>query len=248
MEPLGVRMNKVTVIPNGVDAKKFYRVEPAEAKNRLNLPKGRMILSVGGLVEGKGFHLIIRALKILIEKYHRQDAFHVLVGEGDMRAQIVALISSLGLTGKVILAGDTPHAELHRWYSAADVLCLASSREGWPNVLLEALACGTPIVATNVGGVPEIVRSENIGLLTRRTEEDIAQALQKALQTSWDHDLLVEYARQSTWDRSAMAVQDVLKTVLANKAKGVPYSGIDPAASPSFHASVPMIWSREKQD
>ena len=99
-------------------------------------------------------------------------------------------------------------------YSAADLFCLASSREGWPNVLLESLACGTPEVATSVGGIPEIICSDRIGLLTKQSEREVAEGVSLALKKSWLSDSIVQYAREHTWDRLARSVFHVFESVL----------------------------------
>ena len=89
---------------------------------------------------------------------------------GKLQRELEQLIDSLGLGEHVYLAGAIPHQELYFWYSAADLFCLASSREGWPNVVLEALASGTPVVATDIWGIPEIICSDKLGILTKRSE------------------------------------------------------------------------------
>jgi glycosyltransferase involved in cell wall biosynthesis len=94
---------------------------------------------------------------------------------------------------------------------------LASGREGWPNVLLEALACGRPVVATAVGGVPEIIRSDAIGFLTERNEWDIAEKLTLALHKSWRSDIIINYAQTYTWDQVVLSVGEVFASVLPDR-------------------------------
>jgi glycosyltransferase involved in cell wall biosynthesis len=136
------------------------------------------------------------------------------VGEGPSRKELEGLVASLGLKEHVHFVGDVAHHELCRWYNAADIFCLASSREGWPNVVLESLACGTPVVATEVWGTPEIIRSDDIGLLTKRTDQDIANALERALERTWNYDVIRDYAASHTWERVAAAVRDVFESVV----------------------------------
>ena len=116
-----------------------------------------------------------------------------------MRATIEATTARLGLQGRVIMAGARKNEELPAWYAAADIMCLASSKEGWANVLLESLACGTPVVATNVWGTPEVINSPELGVLVDRTPESIADGLERALNTSWNKERLVSYAGQHSW-------------------------------------------------
>jgi len=215
---LGVPAEKVAVIPNGVDVKKFYPLPKDQARNQLGLPAGKVILSVGGLILRKGFAFLIRALKVLIEEHHENELYLVIVGEGELRNELNALVTALRLEGHVRFAGAVPHQELRVWYSAADLFCLASDREGWPNVILESLACGTPVVATNIWGVPEIIRSEDIGLLTERNEGAIAQAILRALRVPWQSQSLVRFAHEHTWDRAAGALGQLFESVVRGEA------------------------------
>ena len=214
---LGVSAEKVTVIPNGVDTLKFFPLPQAEARKRLGLPNRRVILSVGRLCQNKGFDMLIRAFKMLLEKGYEPGLSLVLIGEGAFRKPLEEMIASARLQDHIQLIGEVPHAELALWYSAADVFCLASGREGWPNVLLESLACGTPVVATAVGGIPEILCSDAIGLLTERNERDIAEKLSLALHKPWRFDILIHYAQTYTWNQVALSVFEVLTSVLPDR-------------------------------
>lgn len=205
---------KITVIPNGVDSDKFRPFPKEEARKRLDLPNKRIILSVGELIPRKGFDLLVKALKILLDEHHEKDLYLVIVGEGKFRGELERLVASLHLSDHVRLAGVVPHRELYLWYNAADLFCLASNREGWPNVVMESLACGTPVVATDVWGVPEIIRSEKLGLLTKRNEREIAEKIAAALKKTWQSDEIVQYARGHSWDRVARAVLRVLEFAL----------------------------------
>lgn len=221
MIQLRIPEEKITVIPNGVDIKKFHPFSKEEARRKLQLPLNkRILLSVGGLIPRKGFDLLIKALKLLFEEWHERDLYLVIVGEGSSRRALEQLIDALGLREHVYLAGAIPHQELYFWYSAADLFCLASSREGWPNVVLEALASGTPVVATDIWGIPEIICSDTLGILTKRSERDLAAGIAVALQKSWRSEAIVQYAREQTWERVASSVLDTFQTVLA--AQGVP--------------------------
>jgi len=218
---LQIPEEKITVIPNGVDIKKFHPFSKEAARRKLQLPLNkRILLSVGGLIPRKGFDLLIKALKLLFEEWYERDLYLVIVGEGSSRRALEQLINTLGLGEHVYLAGAIPHQELYFWYSAADLFCLASSREGWPNVVLEALASGTPVVATDIWGLPEIICSDILGILTKRSERDLAAGIAAALQKSWRSEAIVQYAREQTWERVASSVLDTFQTVLA--AQGVP--------------------------
>jgi teichuronic acid biosynthesis glycosyltransferase TuaC len=214
---MGIPEAKAAVVPNGVDLEKFHPVPQQMARQRLGLGGKRIILSAGNLVPNKGFDLLVRALRLLIDEYRVDGLQLVIVGGGSERRPLERLASQLSLTGQIHFAGAVPHERLHLWYSAADVFCLASRREGWPNVLLEALACGTPVVATAVGGIPEIICTDELGLVSRSGERELADALALALEKPWQADLLRSYAAFYTWERTAQSIAQILVAVLAPK-------------------------------
>ncbi|GAA2830813.1 hypothetical protein GCM10010836_24650 [Aminobacter aminovorans] len=100
------------------------------------------------------------------------------------------------------MAGDVPQTALGLYYNAADVTCLASSKEGRPNVLIESLACGTPVVATNVWGNPEIVTDVRVGTLVERSPEAFAKALAEALFHAYDRDFVRRFSETFSWEES----------------------------------------------
>ena len=103
----------------------------------------------------------------------------------------------------MLLIGKRPHAELNSWFNAANVSCLLSEREGWPNVLLESLACGTPVIATSAGGIPEVISSPKQGTLVERNVPALTAALDAALKHEWDRPAMVAYAATRTWESEA---------------------------------------------
>jgi glycosyltransferase involved in cell wall biosynthesis len=211
---LDIGEEKISVIPNGIDTGKFSPIPEGQARKILNLPDKKVILSVGALIPTKGFDLLIQAVKILIDKHGRKDLYLVIVGEGPARGNLEKLIAALDLGENVHLAGGVPHKNIHLWYNAADLFCLASHREGWACVLIESLACGTPVVATNVGGAQELVCSDKYGLLAKIDIEDIAAKISVALDKDWNKDEIVEYARGFTWEIAAKELYDLYGKVL----------------------------------
>lgn len=216
MVQMGISSEKISVIPNAIDLKKFYPLDKQEARRRLGISAEKMVLSVGALIPIKNHDSLIKAVKILNDRDPGRNISLIIVGEGPMRKKLQKLIFSLGMSGQVRLAGSVPHQELHLWFSAADLSSLPSRREGWPCVILESLACGTPVVASDVWGIPEIIRSDRVGLLTKTNEWDIAEKLDTALNTSWDSEEIVQYAREYTWERFARDIHDVYCSVLRN--------------------------------
>jgi glycosyltransferase involved in cell wall biosynthesis len=214
MVELGVHADRIVVIPNGVDSSKFFPVPKEEARAKLGLPRKTMLLSVGHLTPVKGFDLLIRAFKLVIDAGQETNLHLAIVGEGEARKELEKLVSSLNLDGHVKLIGAVPHRELYLWYNAADLFCLASSREGCPNVLLESLACGTPIVAVRVGGIPEIITADYLGIVTERNEHAFSKAITVALGKRWDPGMITRYARERSQDQVGRLLQRVFEGVL----------------------------------
>jgi glycosyltransferase involved in cell wall biosynthesis len=163
---LGVEHERIHVLRNGVDLELFHPNDQERLRAELDLRRPTL-LSVGNLLAFKGHGLVIEALSLL------PQCELVIAGEGPDRAAFEALARQRGVSERVRFVGSLDQQDLRRYYCAADALVLASSREGWPNVLLEAMACGTPVIATAVGGVPEIVTSTEAGVVvaTRRFAE-----------------------------------------------------------------------------
>ena len=217
MLPLGIPDKKVSVVSNGVDTTKFFPIAQHQARSQLGLaPDGQLLVSVGILEPRKGHHLLIEALQLLKKQYNMQPSL-AIIGAGPAQAQLQTLIQSHALQDQVQLVGEVPNQGLPLWYNAANALCLASDREGWPNVLLESIACGTPVIASRVFGTPEVVPSEEIGLLvTPRTPDAFATAIHCALKKSWSQETLVTFASQHTWQQTASQVQTVFEQVIGN--------------------------------
>jgi glycosyltransferase involved in cell wall biosynthesis len=206
---------KISVVPNGVDVEKFYPIPRPEARSRLSLPNKRILLSVGNLIPGKGFALLLGALRILVGSQQGQDLYLLIAGEGYFRKDLETLISHLRLDEHVRLVGDVAHSDLPAYYSAADLFCLASSQEGWPNVIMESIACGTPVVATAVGGIPEILSSQALGIVVQqRDEAQLAQAIAHALEKPWCRQTIVQYAQRNTWRQVAKSKHAIFESVL----------------------------------
>lgn len=153
---LGQPATRVTTLPNGVDLLAFTPGDRAAARAAVGLPlEGRLILCVGHLTERKGQQLLVPAFAEALGG--EAGARLVLVGRGEAEAALRAQCATLGISGRVRFVGAVEPSRLPDWYRAADLLVLPSLREGWPNVLLEALACGTPVLATSIWGTPEVL-------------------------------------------------------------------------------------------
>jgi glycosyltransferase involved in cell wall biosynthesis len=211
---LGASPDRTVTVGNGVDPSRFAPMDRGEARARLGLPpEAPIVLSVGHLVERKGFHHVIRALPRI--RRDAPGAHLVVVGapgeEGDFTAGLEAAIRETGTRECVTLAGAVGNRELAPWYAAADVFVLASAKEGRPNVVLEALACGTPVVATRVWGTPELVTDERYGRLVDSVAPDeLGGAIAWALGKGWDRVAIAEHAGGFTWDAAAEKVERTL--------------------------------------
>ena len=214
---LGASPDKTTAIGNGVDTALFQQHDKLAARQQLGLPQDKkIILSVGHLCERKGFHILVEAIELL-QKEKQDDITLVIVGanaeEGSFESILKEKIKKLPKHA-VLLAGAKPPKELPLWYSAADLFCLASSREGWANVLLESLSCGTPVVATDIWGTPEVITSSDYGLLTARSGNAFAESISEALNKQWDHDAIKKYAQNRTWDNVANEVVAIFNKII----------------------------------
>jgi glycosyltransferase involved in cell wall biosynthesis len=211
---LGAAPEKVTVLRNGVDLG-LFRPAPDRAAVRTALGfEGPTLLSVGHLIERKRNSLTIAALKLL------PDHHLVLVGNGSERATLEALAERLGVAARVRFAGPVPHTDLPRWYTAADIMVLASSREGWANVLLESMACGTPVVATDAWGSREAVAAPEAGIvIDEATPEALAAAIRRLATAPPDRAATAAYAAQFSWDATTAGQLALFRRLLSNEAR-----------------------------
>lgn len=190
---LGVGGERVTVLRNGVDLQRFVPGDAAPVRERLGL-RGQVLLSVGNLIELKGHHLVIKALREL------PDCCLMIIGDGPERGALERLAVKLGVAARVRFLGLVPQLELGQYYRAADALVLASSREGWANVLLEAMACGTPAIATRVWGTPEVVAAPAAGvLIDERSAAGVAEGVRRLFAAPPSRAATRGYAESFSW-------------------------------------------------
>ena len=193
---LGLPGDRIYVLRNGVDTTLFRPAERATARAKLNL-KRRTLLSVGHLIERKGHDRIIEAMIEL------PDYDLLIVGEGPARQHLIGLAHRLGVSERVKLLGAKPHTEMPKIYSAADALILASNREGWANVLLESMACGTPVVASNVWGNPEVIRAPEAGVIAYdNTPQGLATTIRYLFAHLPSRCDTHAYAQNFSWDET----------------------------------------------
>jgi glycosyltransferase involved in cell wall biosynthesis len=216
-EALGVPAERVDVVGNGVDGALFFPRERAAARAALGragdgrtwiLYVGRLEAEKGALDLAAAFHAVAAA---------RPDVALAMVGDGRARAALEASLRPLG--DRVILAGARPLAEVPLWMGASDLVALPSHHEGAPNVLLEALTCGRRVVATRVGGIPEIVPRDELGALVPAHDvAALASALERAAATPYDPAGVAALGGRGGWGESAARLADVLARACADGA------------------------------
>lgn len=210
----GISGERVRPITNGIDAERFKPIDPIVARRRLGLADGdSVVVSVGNLNAVKSQELLVSAMALLAPRHPTLRLY--LIGDGPRRRSLQEQIDCKKLQGRVILVGGVSNEDLGTWFSAADVSSLVSSREGWPNVVTESIACGTPVVAARVGGISEIIRSPEMGLFVDRAPECIAEGIETALQRPWQRKEISEQIRKRTWSRVAEETENYFRECVA---------------------------------
>ena len=212
---LGADPAKVKTIPNGIDPDLFAPRDRSACRRKYHIPDGSAAIAcVGELVERKGHHLVVRALREIVNQGIDADVWIAGTTGRDgpgYETVIRNLAAELGLTDRVHLLGFLQRTELPDLLSAADVFCLPSTLEGWPNVVHEASACGAPVVATAVGGVPEMLPTQQYGLVVRVGDQTaLDAALLLALRKTWDRDAISAWGRSRSWKAVA---EEALQTI-----------------------------------
>lgn len=213
----GVRDERLHVLPNGVDLQRFTPRPRDAAQVSTGVTGAPALLCVGNLVAIKGHALAIDALAVLRRTHHA--ATLTLVGDGPAQAALQAQAARLGLQDAVRFVGRVPHDALSDWYSAADLTILPSHSEGWANVLLESMACGVPVISTDVGGSAEVIASPVAGaLLHGRDPQELAALILERLATGGDRGAVRQYAEGFGWQRTAQSQLLLLRQVAGQAA------------------------------
>jgi len=214
---LGALPERTKVVGNGVDLEYFSPKPKAQARVALGLPAdAHVLVTVGGLVERKGFHRVIDCLPALLERF--PGLHYLVVGgpspEGDWTERLRSQTRALRLEDRVHFLGSLKPHELSGPLSAADVFVLATRNEGWANVFLEAMACGLPVVTTSVGGNAEVVCRDDLGLLVPfGNQPALTAAIATALVRPWDPAAIRAYAEDNQWDRRVAVLVDEFRKI-----------------------------------
>lgn len=209
---LGAPAERTRAIRNGCDTSVFRLSSRTDARAELGLnPESEIIVFVGWLAPTKGLRELLDAVIRLLASRPRLQLF--CIGEGDLRAELEARAAQAGAGDHVRFLGRRSSAEVARCLAAADVFCLPSYAEGCPNSVIEALACGRPVVATDVGGIPELVDKQNGILVPPRDSESLAKGLDEALARRWDEPAISRIFQRG-WDQVATETYQLCREAL----------------------------------
>ncbi len=220
MLEIGVADEKIMVHHNGVDRDRFRPGDMTDARQRLGIPTGgRHLVYVGWFNPVKAVPVLLKAFASATKG--RDDVRLHLVGCGPGEAELRGLAVELGVGERVHFQGERPHDEIPTWMQAADLLCLPSQREGCPNVLLESMSTGTPVVATRVGGIPELVDARSGRLVPPDDVPAMAAALQEALKHPWDRAAIRADTERFSWQRGADALYEAAVEAVSQRSQQV---------------------------
>jgi glycosyltransferase involved in cell wall biosynthesis len=203
MIALGMPAARIRVHYTGVDLTLFKPLDRARVKAELGV-SGPLIVTVGALIARKRQHLVIEAMARL------PGVTLALIGKGEDAGALIAQAAALGLADRVRMLGAMAHADIARWLGAADVMCLPAASEGLANAWVEALACGTPIVITDVGGARELIDRPIAGRLIAPEPAMIATAISDLLDHPPDPQKVRACAQRFTWEANTAALHDHL--------------------------------------
>lgn len=216
----GLPDEKTVVIKNGVEFDSFNLKDKLHCRQRFGLDKDiKVILFVGQIIEVKGITYLFDAIIQLKSRYDNFKVF--LIGDGNLKKKFEDVVSKNGLREKVVFLGQKSREEIPYWFGLSDVLCLPSIREGCPTVVLESLASGRPVVASRVGGIPELINESNGILFEPRNSDSLSKALHLALEKEWNDKQIQDTVGIYTWENIANTFsgifQDVLKKPVTEK-------------------------------
>jgi teichuronic acid biosynthesis glycosyltransferase TuaC len=214
---MGINACKVRNVPNGCDPSVFHLANRSAARAQLGVEdEAEVVLFVGRLDPQKGIVELIQAFASLVSR--RPNLRLVYVGDGPGGEQLRSIARDLVLEDRIQLVGACPSRKVAQWLAAANVLALPSYAEGCPNVVIEALNCGRPVIATNVGGIPALVDEKSAILIAPRDWRVLAGAIKIAMERKWD-ELIISHEFRRGWDDAAGEFLSVFESVVQQGSK-----------------------------
>jgi len=206
--------SKLAVIPNGYKSDIFYPRDMNKCRHILSLDVNKkIILNISNLIPTKGQKYLILAVNEIVRE--RTDILCIIVGEGHLKSDLEELIEKLKLNKYIKLAGWRPDEEIPIWINASDIFVLPSMAEGNPTVMFEALGCGKPFIGTKIGGIPEIIDSDDYGLVSDTHDPvNLAKVIQLGLSMNWSSKKITAYSEQFEWENIAKRVSDVYREII----------------------------------
>lgn len=204
---------KVITIRNGADKTKFTPTDKVKCREKLRLPYNRkIILFVGHLVRNKGIFDLLKAAICLRETL---NPLVIFLGSGDQKDDLQREIKKEYLEEDILVKGNILHQDITLFMNASDVLCLPSLAEGTPNVIIESLCCGLPVIASKVGGIPEVITDSRLGILVPPGNPDeLSLALKEGLQRKWDRDFIVSDSHRFSWINTAKQYYQLISEIM----------------------------------
>ena len=225
----GVDPARAFTVPNGIDALTFYPRDRAACRSKFGMRPERVVVACAGeLIEAKGHHLVIESIRDLVAEGHAVDLYiagGLARGGTHFHRELQRRIAGWGLADHVHLTGWLDRDRLAELLSAADLFCLASFSEGWPNVINEALACGTPVVSTAVGAAADMLPSSKYGLLVPpKSQPELTNAIRSAILTTWNRAEIAAWGQTRSWDDVAKEVITLIQPIVEPPQRAVPAS------------------------
>ena len=225
----GIAPAKIFAVPNGCDSSVFHLADREKARRDLGItPESQLIVYVGRSDFAKGLRELLEATSCLARDYPRLQV--AMVGEGPAREELMKVAESLGIKDRVIFVPPCPSLEVARWMTAATICTLPSYREGYPNVILEALSCGRPVVATTVGGIPEIAKGDCAILVPPQDAVALAEGIRSALNRSWNPVDIAHRTRRG-WEDVARETFDICAAAIRESSPGFTTSVVEPGVA-----------------
>lgn len=212
MIEIGVRSEKIKVIYNGINSNIFRPLDRIQTRKELGISLDKkVILFVGNLRPVKGLDYLIDAFTQIAKSGNIQL---IIIGEGELRKHLEDKIRKYNIQDYIYMPGNRPHNEITKWMNASDLLCLPSLSEGVPNVILESLSCGVPVVASNVGGIPEIIISSDYGITVEPgNTSELKKALLECLVKTWNRDLIHVYSNKFSWYNNVKEIYHEIENI-----------------------------------